>query len=165
MAKKTTPRKTAKRTAGKGRSRPAEDAAATIAAFAHSTPKPVLDTLFPKGAKIGGKKVFPLTLSSHCFLSELGNPAMEPGGIAKMSNEHLMEMCFVLTNPLHELVELKDDLIDGDDRRKWDRHILLECNEIPLEEIVSIGEVIGAVITQATQTMVPTAPKKKAQKP
>jgi len=163
MAKKTTPRKTAKRTAGKGRSRPAEDAAATIAAFAHSTPKPVLDTLFPKGAKIGGKKVLPLTIASHCYLEALGNPAMEPGGISKISNQQLMELCFVLTHPLTELVALSDELIDGDDRTRWERHILLHCDGIPFEEMHHIGQVVGAVIMQATQTMVATAPKKKAK--
>ena len=130
--------------------------------FTSHTPRPVLETLFPKGAKIGGKKVFPLTLASHCFLEELGNPSMSPGGIDKMTNRQMMELCFVLTHPLGELVDLHDELIVGDDRSQWDRAVLLACQDIPLEELQHIGQVIGGVIMQATQTMVPTQPKKKA---
>lgn len=167
--KKSSPRPTSKRTA-KSRARTssevptsAEAEAAAMEQFTRSTPRPVLETLFPKGAKIGGKKVHPLTLASHCFLSDLGNPAMEPGGLTDISNYALMELCVVLTHPLRELVDLRDELVVGDDDSEWRKWVLLECDEIPLEEIFHIGRVVGAVINQATQTMVPTQPKKKAK--
>ena len=144
-------------------SQPAADAPAPAPAIQPGTPKPVLETLFPKGASIGGRKVIPLTIASHCFLEELGNPAMQPGGCDALSNRQLMELCFVLTHPLAELVEMRDEWIQGDDRSQWNRQIMLACDSIPLEDMTRVGQVIGAVIVQATQTIVPTQPKKKAE--
>jgi hypothetical protein len=141
-----------------------QQAAATAAreAFAARTPQAVLDTLFTKGAKIGGRKVIPLSIASHCFLEQLGNPSMQAGGIDKMTNQQLMELCVVLTYPLSELVELVDEMIVGENRREWEKWVMLQCECIPLESMYEIGQIIGAVILQASQTMVATAPKKKA---
>lgn len=165
MPKKLTARpakKKAKKTVSGHSSQQRKAAAEARAAFATRTPQAVLDTLFPKGATIGGRKVIPLSIASHCFLEQLGNPSVQPGGVEKMNNQQLMELCVVLTHPLTELVELVDEMIVGENRREWEKYCMLQCEGIPFESLIEVGQVIGAVILQASQTMVATEPKKKA---
>lgn len=170
--KKTLPRKRAKKQPVPPRKQRAGYSDAQLAAaeqvrqdFANRSPQPVLETLFPEGAEIGGRKVIPLSLSSYTFLERLENPITEPGGLEKMENIQLIELCYVLTRPMRELNESFEELWTQEDRSAWENMLLIYGAEIPAESLQMVGFVVGTVVAQATQTMVATKPKKKAGKP
>lgn len=117
----------------------------------------VLDALFPDGARIAGVRVIPLSVASYTLLEKLGNPIIEPGGLTKMSNDHVMELCFVLTRSVSECREV---LAGGKDA--WEDAYTAFGETIPFEGMAEVGKVVGAVVGKASSTFVPTQPKKKA---
>lgn len=130
--------------------------------FSGRTPQPVLEALFPAGAKIGSKNVIPLTISSYTLLERLGNPITEPNGLEKVDNIQLLELCYILTHPLADIINKAEELdAYSKDRELWENMLLIYGADLPLETLQQIGHVVGAVIMQATQTMVATQPKKK----
>lgn len=158
------PAKSARKDSAKGVQRPRgytqEQIDAAIAARdeqAGRTPPCILEALYPDGARIGGCAVVPLTIASYALLEKLGNPVTEPKGLEAMTNDQLMELCYVLTRPVRECREV---LADGPEA--WEEAYLEFGETLPMEQVVEIGRTIGAVIAQATATFIPTQAKKKA---
>jgi len=138
----------------------AEQAAAAKQAgeqFAGRTPEEILDALFPDGMKIGGQPVIPLSVASYTFLEKLRNPITKKDGLAKMKNEQLMELCFVLTHPVSECRELHSGGADA-----WRDAYWQFGENLAFADMQEIGFKIGAVVAQAMATVMPTQPKKKA---
>lgn len=138
----------------------AEQAAAAQEAAARSaqtTPPEILDALFPDGTHIGGHRVHPLSVSAYVFLQKRKNPICEEGGLAKMSNEQLLELCFVITHPLSECSEI---LAEGGEEA-WEEAYMTFGDKIPFHHMEDVGYKVGAVVHQAMATVMPTQPAKK----
>ncbi|WP_309400581.1 hypothetical protein [Cerasicoccus maritimus] len=122
--------------------------------FSQATPGAVLDALYPEGMKIGNRAVIPLTIASYTFLERIGNPITDPATAKdKMDNLRLMELCFVLTRSVAESRE-----IWAEGTEAWEDAVFAFGENLPLEATQELGFKIGAIIKQATATVINSRP-------